>query len=244
MREGEIMRRGVAMIELIFALVIIGIVLMSAPTLIQQTIKSGYVALQQESIAAAAAHTNILLSKHWDEGDANNTAGVAPVISVTPTYTTPFDFSGVQGNVATRTQMIGATLLPPSPIGLDLNESANDISTLDDIDDFDNIPPIKLALFNAEATTAGEGDYVDQNISIATRVWFADDRPNGTAGFAGSIVDAGNTIFTAPAPAQSNIKRIVVNLTSDNDIPELNKSITLHAFSCNLGTYVVHGRQF
>ncbi len=60
-------KSGIAMVELIFALVIIGIVLLSAPMLIQQSIRSGNIALQQEAIAAAAAQTSIVLSMHWDE---------------------------------------------------------------------------------------------------------------------------------------------------------------------------------
>ncbi len=57
-------KSGIAMIELIFALVIMGIVLLPSPMLIQQSIKSSFVALQQESISEVATHTAILLSKH------------------------------------------------------------------------------------------------------------------------------------------------------------------------------------
>ena len=56
-------KRGIAMIELIFALVIMGIVLLSAPILIQQSIKSGNVAIQQEAITAAATQTDVLHHK-------------------------------------------------------------------------------------------------------------------------------------------------------------------------------------
>ena len=80
----ENFKRGIAMIELIFALVIMGIALLSAPMLIQQSIKSSNVALQQESIAALASHTGILLSKYWDEADSNYTTGVAPIITLPP----------------------------------------------------------------------------------------------------------------------------------------------------------------
>ncbi len=45
-------RNGIAMIELIFALLIMGIVLLSSPMLIQQSIKSSFIGIQQESISA------------------------------------------------------------------------------------------------------------------------------------------------------------------------------------------------
>ena len=73
-------KRGIAMVELIFAIVIIGVVLLSAPMLIYQASQNNTVALQQEAIAAVAAHTRILLSKHWDEADANLLGGIAPIL--------------------------------------------------------------------------------------------------------------------------------------------------------------------
>ena len=76
-------KKAIAMIELIFALVIIGIVLMSAPMLIQQSIKSSNVALQQEAIVAAASQTAIVLSMHWDEN--NTEAGNSKVLETNRT---------------------------------------------------------------------------------------------------------------------------------------------------------------
>ncbi len=64
------------MIELIFALLIMGIVLLSSPMLIQQSIKSNFIGIQQESISAISTHTAVLLTKHWDEKDANDTTEV------------------------------------------------------------------------------------------------------------------------------------------------------------------------
>ena len=56
-------RKAIAMIELIFAIVVIAIVLMSAPTLINQSIKSSFVGFQQESINTVATHLNLILTK-------------------------------------------------------------------------------------------------------------------------------------------------------------------------------------
>ena len=58
---------------------------------------------------------------------------------------------------------------------------------------------------------------------------------------------ADNTIGFAPAfnaalANTSNIKHIQVTLTSTSNVDELNKSIVLHAFSCNIGSYTLEER--
>jgi len=74
-------KKAIAMIELIFALVIMGIVLMSAPMLIQQSVKSSNIALQQEAIVAAASQTSIILSMHWDEENTRINVGESPILN-------------------------------------------------------------------------------------------------------------------------------------------------------------------
>jgi Tfp pilus assembly protein PilE len=236
-------KKGIAMIELIFAIVVIGIVLLSTPMLIQQSVKSGYVALQQEAIAAVSTHTAILLSKHWDEGDANNTSGIAPIIRLTNEQAgSPFNLSGIiDVNLSSRTTSIGGVNLVANPIGADWNESTPDL--FDDIDDYNN-QTLDLTIFNGELASTSEGEYVDQNITITTKISFADDRP--VSDFNVTNIDAGNKIFNnQDIPYQSHIKFVKAHLTTTNtSIPELNKSITLNAFSCNLGTYSLSGVQY
>ena len=79
-------KRAIAMIELIFALVIIGIVLMSAPMLIQQSIKSSNVALQQEAIVTASSQTAIVLSMNWDEKNSKIVAGESPILDANRSF--------------------------------------------------------------------------------------------------------------------------------------------------------------
>jgi type II secretory pathway pseudopilin PulG len=239
-------KKGIAMIELIFAIVIIGIVLLSTPILIQQSVNSGYVALQQEAIAAISTQTTILLSKHWDEGDANNTSGVAPIIKlVNEKPNSPFKLGGIIDiNLSSRTSSIGSISLTALPIGTDWNETTPD--AYDDVDDYNN-QTLDLTIFNGELSTTDIGEYIDQNITISTTVTFADDRPPILNDFNNSIINIGNNIFLNQNiyPYQSNIKFIKTHLTTTNtDIPELNKSIILNAFSCNLGTYSLGGRQY
>ncbi len=71
MQHIQIKRPAIAMIELIFAIVIMGIVLMSAPMLISVATKSGYVAILQEAIHEASSQVNMIAGYHWDENDAD-----------------------------------------------------------------------------------------------------------------------------------------------------------------------------
>jgi len=235
-------KRGVAMIELIFALVIMGIVLLSAPMLIQQSTKSGFVAIQQEAIAATASHTQLLLAKYWDEADANNSIGTAPiVIPQLPVGASPFNLAGIN-NIVGRTRAVAGLPVPASAIGTDTDEI--NASSYDDIDDYNGLP-LHLTIFKNEATTTSAGDYIDQNVTITTSVTFADE---GVVPLIGNTVNAGNSIYNSDVSTtgnDSNIKFIKVNLTSNNtNVAELNKSITLNAFSCNIGTYNLEGIQY
>jgi len=75
MIKHTLFRPAIAMIELIFAIVIMGIVMMSAPMLVSTASKSGFVAIQQEGISEVASQLNMILSYAWDENNADPTLG-------------------------------------------------------------------------------------------------------------------------------------------------------------------------
>jgi hypothetical protein len=239
-------KKAIAMIELIFALVIMGIVLLSAPMLRQQSMESGNVALQQEAIAAAASQTAIVLSMHWDENNSNIPVGVSPILD---SNRLPFDFNTTTPplgliNVASRNSADGnITLFPSTVFGTDeTNDSdtnESDYTDFDDVDDYNN-QTFGLLVFNNEVTTTDVGDYVDKNISMNTRINYTEDRvdSNVTGLLSGTTIALNSRINSTPLGAVSNIKFIQVNLTSESGVEELNKNITFRAFSCNIGTFL------
>ena len=235
-------RPAIAMIELIFALVVMGLVLTSVPQLLTTASSSGYVAIQQESISEAATQVNIIMGYAWDEnntieehetvlltnGNADlnaTTGGIPPRRAGTPLRSQRLfiSYDAKEFN-ATRPAKLGA-----------------DAGDLDDIDDFNGV----TTLYQAEASA--NSDYIEKgaNINIRRTVSYMGDNVTG-----GTYIDptADNTIGFVPAfnaaalTNTSNIKHIQVTLTSTSNVDELNKSIVLHAFSCNIGSYTLEER--
>ncbi len=225
------LRPAIAMIELIFALVIMGIVLMSAPMLISMAAKSSFVAIQQEAINEAASHVNMVMGYHWDEQntderyldtilrtngnvDLNESANTkrrlgTPII----TYRSFIRRDGVNNLEATA----------PAALGSDGTETEEN-----DIDDFSG-KTINLTLIDSEA-----GNVETTTIDIDTVVTYNNDGVGGGYNPATGIITFNP--FTA-ATTNTNIKMITTTLTSSSGVSELNKSIVFRAFSCNIGSF-------
>lgn len=233
----SLQRPAIAMIELIFAIVVMGIVMMSAPQLLSTASQSGYVAIQQEGINEAATQINMILDFPWDENDTNISHTTLLFVSngdpeLNGTNTTPFNRAGTPANsyrVYVTDGGISDGLFNASTIGLDVND--NNIS--DDIDDFNN-STVNLTL---DGPNAGESDYIEKgdNVNITRTVDYVNDNASYNSLLGGNLNFDFNT--SAVLLPSTNIKRIQVTLTSASGVDELAKNITLHAFSCNIGTY-------
>lgn len=233
------MRRAIAMIELIFAIVILGIVMMSAPMLIATATQSSYVALQQEAIASAASELGMILTHHWDEGntDYNRTASILvsdngdsdlneAVVGAIPTGRR----AGTPDSSSRRFRTLGGTIsaTPSANLGPDGGDR-------DDIDDFKTAA--KTAMKEEESTSTLIGDVVDTGITIEVNVNYLADTPGGsTYRGTGSTLTYHNP-FSSNIATDSNIKKVQVRLRSNSPEEELQKDILLNAFSCNIGTY-------
>ena len=224
------MRPAIAMIELIFAIVVMGLTLMTAPMILEQAKRGSFVSLQQESIAAAASHISIVLSRAWDQSDTNASLN-APILTVTNgdsdldrNITTGQRKGTPKNSNRTFLTPYGGLILSASTIGIDPDGLYNDI------DDYSG----KTFTLSPVSSANNQGDYIDTTLQIQTTVAYNIDSPTGTTSYAtGNSISFDNPFTTDTAT--TNIKQIVVNLT--NTIDELNKTITLKAFSCNIGTY-------
>jgi len=230
------------MIELIFAIVIIGITLMSAPMLISTASKSSMVALQQESIAAAVAQMNMILTAEWDNMDTNATIG-EPVLTTDSTVFNQCTGGATRPNgvtSATGRYCIGLDGSGPygaSSIGVDstLGESLS----YDDADDYNN-QSYEVKPYAGDTYATYLGDYIDKNISITSKIYYGDDTPRNSTDAAGNYQKstrfANPFRHSNPAVGTTNIKLIHVQLTSTNPAAEIaDKQINLSAFMCNVG---------
>jgi hypothetical protein len=244
------LRSAMAMIELIFAIVVMGIVMMSAPMLINTATQSGYVAIQQEAINEASSQMNIILGYPWDESNTDEDYD-ATVLNVTlgdlqldDKATQPKRRAGTP-NTSKRIYInaSGPDEFNASAIGLDTGET---IATADDMDDFNGT---STALILDGAAT--DVDYIEKNdINISRTVAYL----SASSGFLSDGVYENPGIdldisyspdFTAAASTgTTNIKRIQVTLFSTASAEvEFAKNITLHAFSCNIGSTNLERKQ-
>jgi len=230
------LRPAVAMIELIFALVIMGITLMSAPLLLQQSIKSSTAALQQESVAAAATQINLVMTHAWDEStteaDANRIAFI-PLVGEDENT----DLNEINRVIYNRDYNINPLDTVASPSSTFGNPDAGEAS-FDDVDDFHNqVSHIRLYAGETAAFTNNEGDYIDTRVDITTTVVYgSDDTSHADTLYSHQPLDFNNPFENlANANLRSNIKLINVLLRPDMNNQE-EESISLSSFVCNIGS--------
>jgi len=79
------MRKAVSMIELVFAIVIIGISIMTVPAMLTQSSSAVLVSTQQEAILVGTTKMGNILSHPWDSNqtDSVRNGGYAKVVTVT-----------------------------------------------------------------------------------------------------------------------------------------------------------------
>ena len=225
-------RPAIAMIELVFAITIMGIALMAVPNLLTISSKSGFVTLQQEAINEASAHISAIMTYAWDENDTNESF-LPPILKVS-NGDSELDEDGDSGKragtpIESYRKFItsgGFRLDASATLGKDGDDTEND-----DIDDF-----------NGESTglivvQESNSDYVDKNVTMTTTVEYMDDTAN---------YDSNSFTFNPfnTKSGTTNIKQITVRLTSDSGVSELSKDIVLRAFSCNIGSYHLERKSF
>ncbi|MDD5406822.1 MAG: hypothetical protein PHE73_07805 [Sulfurovaceae bacterium] len=215
-------RKAVAMIELIFSIVVMGIVLLSIPMITAQSSRSEDSAIMQESVAAAASQMQLIMGKFWDESDTNTSLGSPILITDSHNFTTK---AGLNSDGRTYRSTIGTELYATAPANF-----ADGVEN--DMDDYNNFNTT-VSIYRTENTTTSTGDYIDININMISTVDYIGD----------SIILAPTTTFnynpTAAnlGGATSNIKRISLTLTSAEPT-FANKNIRLDAFSCNIGSAI------
>lgn len=217
-------RKAIAMIELIFAIVVMGIAMLAIPMISVQSSRGGDSAMMQESVAAASSELQMIMSRAWDENNTITSLGSPILVTQSANFATR---AGL--NVGGRTTLASdSNVLNAAAIGRDaLNDS-------DDIDDFNGVTN-NFVVYGGVQQQSHLGEYIDTQINMRATVAYASD-----AIALANVVNFNYNPSQALSPTTTNIKRISVNLTTANnqDAALANKDITLNAFSCNIGEAV------
>ncbi len=224
-------RKAIAMIELIFAIVVMGIVMLSAPMMLTTATKSSEVAFQQESIAILATHANSLLTYPWDEQNTEKITGPGRLSILAASS------DGVS-SLTRGTMIIPSMLRTKATPAVSASSTFSDGGEKDDVDDFNNFTNRLQITTYSGSTTTDENEYMDISININTQIAYGPDAATGTPPFSTCSSSTGcafskpfNTSLAAGITT-TNVKLIRTTLTSSR-VP--NKNITMKAFMCNIG---------
>lgn len=217
----QLSKSAFSMIELIFAIVIIGITVISLPMVNQIVSKGVEGNLVQEAIFASSAEINQILSYRWDENSIQNNDILSKVIWANSSdcdTSTKLRLGHVNAPLHRKCLDNNVTAITAAAnLGLDTGESTTNDS--DDIDDF-NADAKSIFIDNSGGGTivSSKGYKKDYNSSVS--VSYVNFDPNFSA--------------------NNNIKKVTVNIsdTSGNIITRLS------AFSANIGEVDYYKRNY
>lgn len=225
------MRKAVSLIELIIAIVVMGIAVMSLPLILTQTQSNNALALQQEAILSTKAKIGFISSYPWDENSWDGTGSIFRVLDTTNSASADNAFDI---NITTDIRRIGhieasqrrrlwdighANRLP--------NNEISAASTENDIDDFHNHND------DINITDPTQMDYIFALTMNPEIFYLRDSLSAGNYLNSNTIqFDFNATNIETNTSRPTNIKMIAVRTVSQtgNDI-----NVSLRSFASNIG---------
>jgi len=230
-------RKALAMIELVFAIVIMGLALMSAPMLVSQAKIGGLSVVQQEAIAACATEVGMIMTRAWDEADTNE-SDRPPILIVQENITALNEVKDANG-IGTGKRIgipksAARSFLTSSGQRLNASSISNeDVDEYDDIDDFNGKSTV---LANEGTTNTEAGDYIDSSLTMTTTVEYISTSTTDNE-YKSTTVNFNAPFSNGASNITTNVKTISTNIISFAHADVLDTNITLKAFMCNIGTY-------
>jgi type II secretory pathway pseudopilin PulG len=215
------MKKAMSMIELVFAIVIMGIVVMSLPLVLSQTQNSNSFALRQEVILSIKTKLSYILSYQWDQYTYDSTADIERVLTIPASADTATDFNTStirrKGHVlADGRRRLWDDLNVSTTKATFTTDTAND-----DIDDFNG---------KSETKTITALDDFIFNVELNSTVsYIKDTLSNGTYATSNAITFIFNPDNNTTN--STNIKMIKVSATANG----IENPISMYAFSSNIG---------
>ncbi len=222
-------KKGFTFIELIVAIVVIGIALMSVPLLLSQSSRSDEFSINQEAILAATTKIGDILTYPWND---TNSSGILHVFDVTHGDSQLIRHNNRRiGHFKEkyRRKFYNNSDSIEHNASITLGLESHDHGVFNDIDDFNDA--------NFSVANGGLGDYI-QELNLSVRVFYI--RNNDVNYSQSPTLNFGELNTTSHTPS-TNIKMVEVNVSDGHT----NKTITtLKAFSCNIGSYQLLYRTF
>lgn len=224
-------KNGFTLIELIFAIVVIAISVVSLPTMNDATSKAQEANLVQEAIFSASAELNQVVTYRWDENSTENNLSSSKVIwtSATDCNDTTKLRPGHIFQPYHRRCLNNKDIRPTDEVdfanNLD-NEDDENSSNPDDDDDLDDIIKSASTIYDGDPATA-TGYKLDYNSELNVTY----------AGFTGEVSDDATKEEDS---STKNIKKIVIRISNKDG----NLITTLSTYSANIGEVDYVKREF
>lgn len=214
------------MIELIVAIVIMGIALTAVPNLVSTSTKGGLVGVQQEGINLAAIRMEMIMNYPWDENENNGTYPDL-ILHVSNGATGLEPLTGENRRAGTPEESRGRVFSPlnaSTTLGSDAGDSKRD-----DFDDWNGVHGLNTIDVSAI------DNVIKVNFSSKTNVFYMSDLTT-SGNYKSSSTIGYNPSFSTVTPS-TNIKGVKLTVDFASSVKEINGTIILYAFSCNSGTY-------
>lgn len=213
------MRLAFSMIELIFAIVIIGISVLTIPTMTEVNNTSISENLKQEAVFAASAKMMQVLSYNWDEHSRQAGIDNEKIVDI-PGGTAIYARINADNN---RTIRVGNIDEDNHRSFFEYNVTNSLISVFGVDDDnttlaMDELAAANVAFINNGASDSGYKDSYSTSVAV------------------GFQSDTSTNLGQALSPNNSNLKVLRVSVASNRDP---NNPVVLYAYSANIGTFTI-----
>ncbi len=221
------MKRGFSLIEVVFAIIIIAISLMSIPMLLKESAKSNEFSMMQEAILATSTKMGNILSYPWDKNSYDRTNKILRTL----------DVSTNGDSELTRNPGVNDDNLRKGHIYADKRRRFFDnINPGAKFPDTSITPTNKQSIndFHGEIKTIGGSggfDYKDANMSMTSNVYYVND----SADYSQTSVVA-NIASSTINPITNNVNSTNIKMVEvTTSMPSLGQNILFRSYLSNIG---------
>ena len=220
------MKKGFSLIEVVFAIVIIAISLMSVPMLLKQSSKSDEFSIMQEAILATSTKMGNILSYPWDANSYDSTNAILRTLDI---HNGDNELNRVTTGVNDNNLRVGHIYQSKRRRFFDYNGGTGRVFPNHTV----GATPNSINYFHNKSETIGGSDaydYKDAGMTMASKVFYVSDVANYSQIHLVSNISSA-TINNITGPRDTNIKMVQITTTS----PNLNHTLTLRCYTCNIG---------